>query len=160
MVLHNCWESGSDAYSPLLCLNIVLERLMMDVFEEHSGTISIRGRMITNLQLSDDIAGLASKEEELTNLVHHLDSTSTAYGMEINAKKKLMVDKIEGIKRDTEVNSQRLEMINSFKYLGAIVTDEGSKPEDLSRITQASATLARLRIIWKDKTFLSNPKSD
>ena len=39
----------------------------------------------------------------------------------------------------TEVNGQKLETVTSFKYLGSVITDEGSKPEILSRIAQATA---------------------
>ena len=43
------------------------------------------------LRFADDIDGLAGEEEELANLVEHLDKASTAYGMEISAEKaKLM----------------------------------------------------------------------
>ena len=95
---------------------------------------------------------MAGKEEEFTSLVQDLDRTSTAYGMEINAEKaKLMAKKVRASTRDIEVNGQRLDMISSFKYLSAVVTDGGSKPEVQSKIAQASAALARLGIIWRDK---------
>ena len=45
------------------------------------------GRTITNLRFADDIDGLAGAEEEVANLVEHLDKASTAYGMEISAEK-------------------------------------------------------------------------
>ena len=45
--------------------NIFLERIMTDAVENHEGTVSIRGRAITNLRFADDIGGLA-REEELT----------------------------------------------------------------------------------------------
>ena len=35
-----------------------------------------------------------------------------------------------------EVNGQKLESVTSFKYLGSVITDEGSKPELLCRIAQ------------------------
>ena len=38
---------------------------------------------------------------------------------------------------------QKLETVTSFKYLGSAITDEGSKPEILSRIAQATAALTR-----------------
>ena len=38
-----------------------------------------------------------------------------------------------------------------FKYLGAIIFNEGSKPEMFSRIAQTVAVLSRLNIIWRDK---------
>ena len=57
---------------------------MTDALEDHEGTVSIRGRTITNLRFVDDIDGLAG-EEELVNLVERLDKASTAYGMEVSA---------------------------------------------------------------------------
>ena len=73
-------------FSPIL-FHIVLERVMTDALEEHIGTISFGGRMITNFQLTDDTVGLADKEEELSSLVQCLNKTSTIYGLEINAEK-------------------------------------------------------------------------
>ena len=43
--------------------------------------------------------------------------------------------------------------VTSFKYLGAIVSDDGSKPEDLSRIAQATAALTKLKPIWRDNNL-------
>ena len=37
--------------------------------------------------------------------------------------------------------------LQSFRYLGSVVTDEGSKPEILSRIAQTTAALTRLKPI-------------
>ena len=66
---------------------------MTDTLENHEGTVSIGGRTITNLRFADDIDGLAGEEEELTNLVEHLDKASTAYNIEISAEKtKLMTN--------------------------------------------------------------------
>ena len=45
-----------------------------------------------------------------------------------------------------KVNGQKLETVTSFKYLGSHITDEGSKPEILSRIAQATAALTRLKL--------------
>ena len=45
------------------------------------------GRTITNLRFADDINSLAGEEEELAELVERLDKASTAYSMEISAKK-------------------------------------------------------------------------
>ena len=97
---------------------------MTDTLEDHEGTVSIGGRTITNLRFADDINGLAGEEEELVNLVERLDKASTAYGMEISAEKtKLMTS---GINTEIKVNGQKLETVTSFKYLGSLITDEGS----------------------------------
>ena len=44
-----------------------------------------------------------------------------------------------------------MDEVDSFKYVGAVVTDQGSKPELLSRIAQTTAALARLKTTWNDK---------
>ena len=76
--------------------------VMTDALEDHNGTVSTGGRTITNLRFADDIDGLAEEEEKLANLVERLDKASTAYGMEINAKKtKLMTNNRS--KQKTEV---------------------------------------------------------
>ena len=70
-------------------------------------TVSIGGRTITNLHFADDIDGLAG--EELANLVERLNKASTAYGMEISAKKtKLMTNNTSGINTEIKMNGQKL----------------------------------------------------
>ena len=56
------------------------------------------------------------------------------------------------------MNGQKLETVTSFKYLGAVITDEGSKPEILSRIAQATAALTRLKPVWIDKRISLSSK--
>ena len=110
---------------------------MTVALEDHEGTVSVGGRTITTLRFADDIDGLAGEEEELANLVERLDKASTAYGMEISAEKtKLMTNNTSASGINTEIKGivQKPETVTSFKHLGSVITDEGSKPEILSRI--------------------------
>ena len=144
--------------SPTL-FNLFLERIMEDALEGHEGTVSIGGRTVVNLRIADDIDGLAGKEEELVSLVEHLDSTSTAYGMQISEEKtKLMTNNTNGISTDIRISDVKLDCVDSFKYLGAIVADEGSKPEVLARSAQTTAALAKLKTIWNDKNIVLSSK--
>ena len=60
--------------------------------------------------------------------------------MEISAEKtKLMTNNTRCINTKIKVNGQRLETVTSFKYLRSVITDEGSKPEILSRIADNSS---------------------
>ena len=132
---------------------------MTDALEDHEVTVSIGGRTITNLRFADDIDGLAGEEEELANVAESLDKAFTAYGMEISAEKtKLMTNNTSGINTDIKVNGQKLETVTSFKYLGSVITDEGSKPETLSRIAQTTAALTRLKPVWIDKSISLSSK--
>ena len=120
-------------------------------------TVSIGGRTITNLRFADEIDGLAG--QELANLVERLNKACTAYGMEISAEKtKLMTNNTSGINTEIKVNGQKRETVASFKYLGSDITDEGSKPEILSRIAQATAELTKLNQFGMIRVFLSVPK--
>ena len=98
--------------------------------------VSIGGRNITNLRFADDIDAVAEEQQELEALVESLDKTCTRYKMEISAEKtKLMANSANGIQREIKVKGQKLGTVTSFKYLGAVVSNDGSKPEVLSRKT-------------------------
>ena len=127
---------------------------MSDVLEEHDGKVSIGSRNITNLRFAYDVDALAEEEQELEALVESLDKTCTRYKMEISAEKtKLMTNSANGIQREIKVKGQVLGTVTSFKYLGAVVSDDGSKPEVLSRIEQATAALTKLKPIWRDNNI-------
>ena len=139
----------------LTLFNIFLERIMSNAPEEHDGKVSIGGiTNITNLRFADDIDALAEEEQELEALVESLDKTCSRYKMEISAEKtKRMTNSANGIQREIKVKGQKLDTVTSFKYLGAVVSDDGSKPEVLSRIAQATAALTKLKPIWRDNNI-------
>ena len=80
--------------------------------------------------------------------------------MEISAEKtKLMTNNTSGINTEIKVNGQKLETVTNFKYLGSVVTDEGSKPEILFRIAQTTAALTiRLKPVWNDMSISLSSK--
>ena len=84
--------------------NIFLEKISTDALEDHEDTVSIGGKIITDLRFADDIDGLAG--EELAKLVERLDKAFTAYGVGISAEKTKI-----------KVSGQTLETVTSFKYL-------------------------------------------
>lgn len=50
-------------------------------------------------------------------------------------------------------SGQALDTVSSFRYLRAILSDEGSKREVLPRIAQTTTALAKLKAIWKYKNI-------
>ena len=78
--------------------------------------------------------------------------------MEISAKKtKLMTNNTSDINTEIKkVNRQKLETVTSFRYLGSVITDEGSKSEILSRIAQTTAALTKLKPVWNDRSISLN----
>ena len=123
---------------------------MAGALEDHEGTVSTGGCTITNLRFADDIDGLAGQEQ----VIKLFDVASTAYGMQISAKKtQLMKNNTNSISTDITIDNKKPETVHSFKYLGAIVSDEGSKPEVFYRIAQATAAVTKLKVTWSDKNI-------
>ena len=56
----------------------------------------------------------------------------------------MITNNVNGIQREIKVTGQGLATVTSFKYLVAVVSDDGSKPEVLSRIAQSTAALTKL----------------
>ena len=111
------------------------------------------GRLITNFRFADDLVVNAEEEEEAGVLVDRLDTTTTRYKMEIGPNKtKVMTNNPNGFQREIKIKGQRLEEVENFKYLGAIISNEGSKPEILSRIAQTTAALSRLKMNGETRT--------
>ena len=69
-----------------------------------------------------------------------------------------MTNNTGGINTEIKVNGQKLETVTSFKYLCSVITDEGSKPEILSRIAQTTAALTRLKPVWNDRSISLSSK--
>ena len=98
---------------------------------------------------------MQKKKKRLASwLIDRLDRTATRHKMEIGPDKtKVMTNNPNGFQREIKIKGQRLEEVENFKYLGAIISNEGSKPEILSRIAKTTAALSRLKIIWRDKNI-------
>ncbi|PIK52349.1 endonuclease-reverse transcriptase [Apostichopus japonicus] len=96
---------------------------------------------------------------KLEELTHELDRYRwNILGLcEVRWKETGVISTLEGHKL-IRANGEKLETVQSFKYLGAIVTDEGSKPEVLSRIAQTTSAVTKLKLIWKDRNITLRSK--
>ena len=80
----------------------------------------------TNFHFADDIVVNAEEEEETGILVDRLDTTTTWYKMEIGLDKtKVMTNNLNGFQREIKIKGQRLEEVDNFKHLGAIISNKG-----------------------------------
>ena len=138
--------------SPAL-FNIFLEQIMINTLHNFESTISVGGRTISNLRFADDIDLLAGSNAELQELTNRLVGSAEAYGMELNKDKcKVMSNSKDNIRTNITMQGEQLEEVDSFKYLGAILTKDGRSTSEIrTRIAMAANALARLDEIWKSK---------
>ena len=102
---------------------------------------------------------MAGNEEKLASLMDRLDKDLYCLWHGRSAEKtKLMTNNTDGISVDIRVSGEKLDEVNTFKYLGALVRDQDSKPEALSRMALTTAAPSKLkRTFWNDKnTSLSS----
>jgi len=86
--------------------------------------IQIGGRMVTNLRYADDIILLATSEAELQELMNHLDRVSRKYSLLIKVDKtKVMAS--NGIACRILIQDKQLEQVDTFPYLGSLITEDG-----------------------------------
>ena len=110
--------------------------------------------MITNLRYADDIILLATSEAELPELVDCLDRVSRRYSVLISIN-KTKVTASDGIVCRILIQNEQLAQVNTFPYLGSLITDDGEcTTEFRTRLNRWQAIRASLQKIWKSTTYL------
>jgi len=97
---------------------------MRETLDGFQGKLQIGGRIITNLRHADDTILFATSETELQELVNRLDRVSCKYSLLINVDKtKVMAS--DGIACRVLIQNELLEQVNTFPYLGSLITEDG-----------------------------------
>ena len=71
-----------------------------EALDDHEGSVSIGGRLITNFRFADDIVVNAEEEEEAGVLIDRLDRTTTRYKMEIGPDKTKVTTNNPNVTKD------------------------------------------------------------
>jgi len=97
---------------------------MRKTVNEFQGGLQTGGWIITNLRYADDIILLATSEAELQELVDRLDRVSRKYSLRINVDKTKVIAS-DGIACRILIQNEQLQQINTFPYLGSLITEDG-----------------------------------
>ena len=138
--------------SPTL-FNLFLENIMRETTHDFESTISIGGRVISNLRFADDIDLMGGSNNELQDLTDRLERRAGAYGMEVSSEKsKVMVNSANNTAAQINMNGQQLEEVAAFKYLGATLTKDGRSTTEIKvRLAMATSAMAKLTTIWRSR---------
>jgi len=90
------------------------------------GDFKIGGQNIHTVKYADDLVLLAKEEKVLQDMIDKLIEIGRCYGMEMNVEKT----KVKRISRQPLpvkiiIDEKQLENVESFKYLGSILTNDG-----------------------------------
>jgi len=128
--------------------------IIMRHISDMSG-ILVGGHNISNLRYADDTVLISTNEKDLQALVYTVVKESGKMGLKLNKRKtEVMVisKKNNEIKCNINVEGTTLKQVNSFKYLGTVITSDGRcNTEVRSRIGQAKVAFQKLKNILCNK---------
>jgi hypothetical protein len=134
--------------SPLL-FNLYSECLAKEALEGF-GDFKIGGKIIHTVKYADELVLLAKEEKVLQDIMDKLIEIGRCYGMEMNVEKT----KVLRISRQSSpvkimINQKQLENVESFKYLGNILTNDGRCTCEIKcRIAMAKAAFNKKRNLF------------
>ncbi|XP_063615550.1 uncharacterized protein LOC134788299 [Penaeus indicus] len=105
--------------------NVYSEKIIRDALEGFEGSVKVGGRIVTYLRYADDIVLVAGSMQVLETLV---ELASEQAGLMFNTQKA----KVVKMASDPE-NTEMIETVETFLYLGAIFTNDCNDSADLNR---------------------------
>lgn len=122
----------------------------------------IRWTLTSNLEdidYADDLALVSHTENQMKEKTERLEQNARMIGLKINSKKTQIMTVNMLNTPDIKVNGEQLELVQSFTYLGSVVTSEGGAEQDIkTRIGKARSAFHRLRNIWKTPSIRKKTK--
>ena len=141
-----CW--GADLF------NLYSEHILRRLEESNDG-VTINGVCINNIRYAYDTALIADSEEGLQRLLDLVLDASSDEGMEINCKKTfcMVVSKERQPPTCNLIcNGTGIEQVNSFNYLGSMLTSDGRCEKEIRRrIGMAKTSFNQMSPVLKDR---------
>jgi hypothetical protein len=112
------------------CLSPILFNLYSECLTKEAqkafGDFKTGGQIINTLKYADDLVLLAKEEKVLQDMFDTLIEIGGCYGMEMNVEKtKVIRISKQPFPVKITIDQKQLENVESFKYLGSILTNDG-----------------------------------
>ncbi|KAK3082831.1 hypothetical protein FSP39_006593 [Pinctada imbricata] len=109
---------------------------------------------LEDLDFADDLALLSSKFQDIQQKTQSLHENASGVGLKINISKTKVMRLNSNIKEQVKIEGKKIEDVETFTYLGGVVTSKGGCDEDISnRLCKAKTQFRRLRKIWSSSCF-------
>jgi len=132
-----------------ILLNLYSECLTKEALEGF-GDFKIGGKIIHTVKYADDLVLLSKEEKVLQDMIDKLIEIGGCYGMEMNVEKtKVMRISRQPFPVKIMIDQKQLENVESFKYLGSILTNDGRCTCEIKcRIAMAKAAFNKKRDLF------------
>ncbi|KAI5729125.1 hypothetical protein M8J77_025799 [Diaphorina citri] len=135
--------------SPLIFL-LVLDKIMTKVTRIKRGIQWGLINRLEDIDFADDICLLSQNLKDMKDKIEDLRKDAMEVGLKINVKKTKRMDINCKRNEDIFLNGEVIEKVESFQYLGSIITTSGGAEEDIKiRILKARRAFIQLNPIWK-----------
>lgn len=129
--------------SPLLFIVVmddVIKATKKEIRTVNIGYHMMKKVCISVCAFADDLVMCAANEANLRENLNIWEKELTARNMKINAKKtKVMMVGKENRNMNIELNNEKIEQVNTYKYLGVTIDREGNMKEEIDeRISNAA----------------------
>ena len=123
-------------------------------------SITVGSSTFTNLVYADDTASLLPSATDATTSLKSSSDSASHLGLNISWPKTKLQNTGSGCKPpDISVDSNTVESVNSFVYLGSLQSSDGQcRPDLMRRIGLACAVMTSLKRIWSDKRLTLDTK--
>ena len=113
--------------SPLL-FTIYTDAMMAEAMEGTEEGVKVSGKIVKDIQFADDPGMVASSERGLQSIMDRLEATAGKYEVKVNIKKTKVMKVFRNVERrmNITVGGHKIEQVESFKYLGSTITEDGS----------------------------------
>uniref|UniRef100_A0A8D8XXM4 Craniofacial development protein 2 n=1 Tax=Cacopsylla melanoneura TaxID=428564 RepID=A0A8D8XXM4_9HEMI len=144
--------------SPIIFL-MVLDGVMRRVITTPRGIQWRLTQQIEDLDFADDICFMSHKIEDMKGKIQDLKNEGRKVGLKINTSKTKEMRINCKINTPLTVDSEIIESVDQFQYLGSIVDKQGGSDIDVDqRIRKAKGAFAQLMPIWRCKELRTGTK--
>ena len=145
--------------SPMIFLMVVDWVMKETVKAGKTGIQWTLTQCLEDLDFADDLCLISQKHQHIQTKTDKLTQTAAKTGLKVNVEKTKIMKLQTNQQMPVTLGEHKLEIVESFTYLGSLVTATGGADEDVkARIGKARYVFNVLKPVWRAKALSVNNK--
>ena len=139
-----------NVLSPLLFAVLVDYVMKETTRDRRMGIEWVENKHLSDMEYADDVVLMSRSIEELQTLMSALEENGKKVGLKVNIRKTKAMKTDESLAGNLKLENRDINEVSTFKYLGAIIRQDGSLEEEfIERLKKGNQVMRRLSKIWK-----------